>query len=213
MHISSSITSASLCVALLFPSPGKTLGAFWKHISFTYPQQNMKNSRHPLATLLLPLVSVAHAWLATEYQNLIISVDTYYHDTIARTATKVVVPTNNASPLSTVTSTAQLEELTIVEYVLSDTNLPLASTPALSNVRPAGLPSVSTSGFTSTVYLAPATITQPPKCSWTKFSYCKSVPLSFYPLPPCSCRLTGHQQPTCQLTPQQSCSKRLTQSL
>lgn len=125
------------------------------------------------SVILLVLGSHVHAWLATLYQNIYISADRFLERTYTITSTAVV--TGPVTPISTATTNGGAfdsgQQLTIIELYISGSNL-LVSTPT----RDSGVFGSSTPVTTSTisvrsVYFAEATITQPPTCVNTKFSY------------------------------------------
>jgi hypothetical protein len=141
---------------------------------------------------IIVLLSPVHAWVATEYVEIAVigsKGDSY-------TATSYLRPTAAVTPYSTSTSTDNDngDQLTLIQLLLSGTNLPVT------------VPSVSTptgTEFVSTIYYAPATITAPPTCTGTKFSYgmCSAsllidkvecdVELTSYSHP-CPCRASHH---------------------
>ncbi|KAH8807904.1 hypothetical protein F5884DRAFT_752480 [Xylogone sp. PMI_703] len=111
-------------------------------------------------TFVLLLLSPTRAWIASEY----VGNATDAAGGFTFTQSGVVIPTGSVSILSTGTTTQLGGDVTIVQLFIAGIN-PLA-TPASSpgNDIVSGLE-------TSVVYYAPATITQPPHCSKTHFSY------------------------------------------
>lgn len=107
----------------------------------------------------LLLFSPSYAWLATEY----VGNATDVAAGITFTNSGNVAPTGSVSILSSSTTTEIGGSITVVQLIIAGIN-PLASLPS----SPGGI----TSGLeTSVVYYAPATVTQPPDCTKTQFSY------------------------------------------
>lgn len=114
-----------------------------------------------IITSLAVLFSPVSAWLASEYIQVS---DISLGDGGTYTSIGYPTPTAAVTPYSTSTYTQLVaaEQLTILQLVLSGSNLPTASY-SFSALTPSEL--------TSSIFYAPATITAPPSCTGTSFSY------------------------------------------
>lgn len=114
-----------------------------------------------ITTSLTALLSPVSAWLASEYIEVsLISLG----DGGTYTSIGYPTPTAAVTPVSTSTYTQLVvnEQLTILQLVLSGSNLPTVG----YSFTP-----FSATELTSAIFYAPATITAPPTCTRTSFSY------------------------------------------
>lgn len=114
---------------------------------------------------LLLFSSPVHSWLATEYVQVIYTVNEI--GTYSNTVT--VFPTGPVTPLSSSTDSNNLDDLTVVALMLSGTDLPVSTPSRGASILNIYGPPLFTG--VSSVFFAPITITQPPTCAHTTFSY------------------------------------------
>lgn len=124
----------------------------------------MRLSVLSIITSLAVLLSPVFGWLASQYIQVS---DISLGDGGTYTSIGYPTPTAAVTPVSTSTYTNLVvnEQLTILQLVLSGSNLPTASY-SFSAFTPSEL--------TSSIFYAPATITAPPTCTSTSFSFGES---------------------------------------
>jgi hypothetical protein len=142
-------------------------------------QATMPTSIISMLTALFLLFSPTQAWLATEYSSyylrlsflsqrrqtdweLLIVGEYVVNDVYQNlTRTGTVVPTTSVTPFSTTTyfDTVAGDQVTVIQLYVSGFN-PQAT-----------VAEVTATSFIKTSYYAPATITAPPTCTGTSFSY------------------------------------------